>query len=156
MRIGRLQRCLDLVRFGRTGAVDRIGKHEEALHPARAGVIEIAAIFGFEHLIDDVAVAAGLTDIKGAAVDGALSEIADVWNKSWIGKAGIVADDDRWQIVEILHGPEIQNRVGGIADEDDGVGLQGFELDNLRRICAATLMAAALAASRMLAATEVP
>src|SRR5262245_37573367 len=50
----------------------------EALHPARARVIEVAAVLGLEHLIDLVGVAAGLADVPGAAVDRALRDIADI------------------------------------------------------------------------------
>src|SRR5262249_57104868 len=63
--------------------------------PARAGVVEVAAVFGFEHLIDDVAVTAWLADVKSAAIDGALRHIAGIGNEGRIGKAGVVADDDR-------------------------------------------------------------
>ena len=123
LQIGRLQRRLDLGRIGRAGAVDRVGQHQKALHPARAGVVEIAAVFVLEHLVDLVAVAARLADIPGAAVHRALGELADVGNEARIGEAGIVADDHRRQVVEILHRLEIQDGVRGIADEDHRVGL---------------------------------
>src|SRR6516165_7657411 len=64
-------------------------------------------------------------------IQRALREIADVGDESRVGETGIVADDDRRQVVEILERLEIEDRVGSVADEDDGVGLQLLELENL-------------------------
>src|SRR5262249_15485297 len=84
-----------------------------------------------EHLVDLVGIASGLADVPGAAIDRALRDIADVGDESRIGEAGIVADDDRRQVVEILERLEIEDRVRRVADEYDGVGLQLLELENL-------------------------
>src|SRR5262249_32991445 len=128
-----LEGRLNLGAFGRAGAIDRVGKHKEALHPSRTGVVEIAAVFGFEHLIDDVAVATRLADVVGAAIDGALGQIADIGDESRIGEAGIVADDDRRQVVEVLHRPKVEDRVGGVASKDADVRLEPLELDDVSR-----------------------
>src|SRR5262249_31240357 len=131
LEVGFAQRRLDLRRLGRARTVDGIRQDEEALHPARAGIVEIAAEFGLEHLVDLVGIASGLADVPGAAIDRALRDIADVGDESRIGEAGIVADDDRRQVVEILERLEIEDRVRRVADEDAGVGLQLLELENL-------------------------
>src|SRR5208282_3884704 len=39
LQIGLPQRLLDLLGRGRAGAVDGVGENQEALHPARAGVV---------------------------------------------------------------------------------------------------------------------
>ena len=132
-KVGRLQRRLDLVGFGRAGAIDGISQHEEALHPTGARIVEIAIVLRFEHLIDDVAVASGLADIEGAAVDRPLGQVADVRDEGWVRKAGVVADNDRRQIIEVLHRLEIKDCVSRIADEDDSIGLGCLELQDLCR-----------------------
>src|SRR6185437_4815199 len=75
--IGRFQCCLDFCRVRRAGAIDGFGKHEETLHPPRAGVVQVAPILGLEQLVDDVAAAARLADVEGAPVDGTLCKLTD-------------------------------------------------------------------------------
>src|SRR5262249_18149327 len=44
--VSRLQSRLNLVGLGRAGAIDGVGQHEEALHPARTRIIQIAIVLG--------------------------------------------------------------------------------------------------------------
>src|SRR5262249_39123088 len=72
LEVGLAQRRLDLRRLGGARAVDGIRQHEEALHPARAGIVEIAAESRLEHLVDLVGIASGLADVPGARFARAL------------------------------------------------------------------------------------
>src|SRR4029079_18649312 len=113
------------------GEIDRVRENEEALHPTRAGIVKIAPVLGLEQRIDLVAAAPGLTYVKSAAVDRPLRDFSYVRNECGIGKSRIVADNDRRQVIEIFERLEIENRVGGVADENHGVGLQLLELQHL-------------------------
>ena len=133
LEVGLGQRDADLLRIGRAGAIDRIGEREEALHVARAGVVEIAAGLGLVHLVDLGGDRARLADVPGAAVHRALRDVGDRRDERRIGEAGIVADHHRRQVVEVLHRLHVEDRIRRVADEDHDVGLLLLELQHLRR-----------------------
>src|ERR1700731_3508097 len=60
-------------------------------------------------------------------VHHALGDVADRRDEGWVGESGIVADDDRRQVVEALQRLHVQDGVRRIADEDDSVGLLVLE-----------------------------
>ena len=60
-----------------------------------------------------------------------MGDLAHRGNERRVGEAGIVADDHRRHVIQILQRLEVQDGIGRVADENDRVGRELLELQHL-------------------------